>query len=94
MSGSIPSKAIAACFSLACFSVAVFAGLSADRSASSILGDALLALVIGQAVGWIAALMIQHVFDHPSAASIPSHDSDGASRRADEAISRVGGPST
>lgn len=58
MTASFPTKPAAACFALACFAVALMAGLAADREASSILGTALIALVLGQIVGSIAASAI------------------------------------
>ncbi len=60
MNGEFPTRAVAACFSLACFSVAIVAGLIADRSASSILSSALVALLVGQVIGLIGALVIAH----------------------------------
>lgn len=61
VNAEFPTRAVAACFALACFGVAVIAGLIADRSASSILTSALVCLVIGQVVGAIAAQVIAHV---------------------------------
>jgi hypothetical protein len=55
---TFPTKPAAACFALACFAVALMAGLAADREASSILGTALIALLLGQIVGTIAASAI------------------------------------
>lgn len=61
MKVSFPLKAVAACFSLSCFGVAMVSGLIADRSASSILASSLIAMFVGQFVGGIAASILADV---------------------------------
>lgn len=58
MNQGFPVRAVAGCFALASFGVAVVSGLFADRSASAILGAALSALVVGQIVGTVAGLLV------------------------------------
>lgn len=73
MNGEFPTRAVAACFALACFSVAIVAGLIADRTASSILSSALVALLIGQVIGLIAALVIAHAIRQGIESHIKGH---------------------
>lgn len=62
MNASFPLRAAAGCFALACFGVALLAGLAADREAGSILRTAILALIAGQVVGMIGAWALAHSF--------------------------------
>lgn len=58
MTQSLPARAIAGCFSLTCFAVAIVSGLMADAGTPTILSHALVAMIIGQIVGWIAASVL------------------------------------
>ncbi len=60
-----PSKAIAGCFALAAFAVAILAGLAGDNAAISILFRAVIAMIICYPVGLIIGLICQQVIaDH------------------------------
>lgn len=60
-----PSSAIAGCFSLSAFAVAVVAGLFAHNPASSILFRALIAMIVCYPVGLIIGLICQRlILDH------------------------------
>ena len=83
-----PSSAIAGCFSLSAFAVAVVAGLSAQNPVSSILMRALIAMIICYPVGLIIGLICQrlmfdHIEVHRKAASITIPDSTAKSDQSD-----------
>lgn len=59
MNTTFPLRAIAGCFALACFGVAVVSGLAADHDAASILGNAIVAMLLGQLIGFGAAIIMQ-----------------------------------
>ncbi|MDX2018331.1 MAG: hypothetical protein SFY95_11930 [Planctomycetota bacterium] len=60
-----PSKVIAGISGLAGFSVAIFAGLMAQNPATTVLTNALVAMVICQFVGWALGLVGERVIqDH------------------------------
>lgn len=60
-----PSKVIAGVSGLAGFAVAVFAGLMAQNPATTVLTNALVAMVICQFVGWGLGLIGERVIqDH------------------------------
>ena len=59
----IASRAIAGCFALAAFSVAIIAGLASGISASSILMRALLAMVVCYPVGLLVGFVCRHVIE-------------------------------
>jgi hypothetical protein len=60
-----PSRVIAGVSGLAGFAVAVFAGLSASNPASTVLMNALVAMVVCQFVGWALGLVGERVIlDH------------------------------
>ena len=74
-----PTKAIASCFSLAAFSIAIIAGLGAQRSAASILITALAALFICHILGAVAASVIEvaireHIKRYQALKPIPTAD--------------------
>lgn len=77
MTIEFPTRAVAACFSLSCFGVAMISGMVADRSASGTLGSALIALVIGHVVGLVAA----HVLAQVMGEAISADDAPGAGVR-------------
>ena len=88
-----PSSAIAGCFALSAFAVAVVAGLAAQNPASSILVRALIAMIICYPVGLIIGLICQrlifdHIEAHQKAASITMPNSSKNSDQADEANSQ------
>ncbi len=57
------SKAIAGCFALAAFTVAVLAGLAGGNTASSILLRALVAMVACYPLGLVIGVLCQHVIE-------------------------------
>ncbi len=59
----VASKAIAGCFALAAFSVAVIAGLASENSAASILMRALFAMVVCYPVGLLVGFVCRHVIE-------------------------------
>ncbi len=59
----VASKAIAGCFALAAFSVAVIAGLASDNTAASILTRALFAMVACYPVGLLVGFVCRHVIE-------------------------------
>ena len=82
----VASKAIAGCFALAAFSVAVIAGLASENTAASILTRALFAMVVCYPVGLLVGFVCRHVIeqhlDEPpesseatGTASVPSEQS-------------------
>ena len=76
-----PSSAIAGCFSLSAFAVAVVAGLFAHNPASSILIRALIAMIVCYPVGLTIGLICQrlildHIKAHQEAASITMPNSN------------------
>ena len=79
-----PSSAIAGCFALSAFAVAVVAGLAAQNPASSILVRALIAMIVCYPVGLIIGLICQrlmfdHIAAHQKAASITMPNEAGKS---------------
>jgi len=60
----VATKAIAGCFALAAFSVAVIAGLASDNTAASILTRALFAMVACYPVGLLVGFVCRHVIEH------------------------------
>ena len=57
------SKAIAGCFALAAFTVAVLAGLAGGNSSMSILLRALIAMIACYPVGLLTGLVCQHIIE-------------------------------
>lgn len=84
MSSTISIRAIAGCFALACFSVALIAGLASGRDASGILSRAILALLAGQVIGalagWALSRVFREAFDSIRAAHPipPSHEASAS----------------
>jgi NhaP-type Na+/H+ or K+/H+ antiporter len=62
LNAQFPLRSVAGCFALACFAVALLAGLAADREAGDILRTAILALVVGQVVGLLGGWAIARAF--------------------------------
>ncbi len=60
MSG-IASKAVAGCFALAAFTVAVVAGLAGGNTAISILGRALVAMIVCYPLGLMVGMVCRQV---------------------------------
>ena len=88
-----PSSAIAGCFALSAFAVAVVAGLAAQNPASSILFRALIAMIVCYPVGLIIGLICQrlmfdHIDAHQKAASITMPNSTENSDQSDDAKSQ------
>lgn len=85
MDRPLPAAPIAACFALSGFAVAIIAGLSADRAASSVLMGAMFALggcyVVGLAVAHAAAVALRERLEQtalaPDRASSPSAGTNG-----------------
>jgi hypothetical protein len=57
------SKAIASCFALAAFAVAVLAGLAGGNSASSIMLRALLSMIACYPLGLLIGVVCRHVVE-------------------------------
>ena len=55
------SKAVAGCFAMAAFAVAVVAGLAGGNTAISILGRALVAMIICYGLGLLVGLVCRQV---------------------------------
>jgi len=51
-------RAVAGCFALACFCVAIVSGMLADRPTDSVLFSAIVAMIVGQFVGLGAGAVI------------------------------------
>lgn len=88
-----PSSAIAGCFALSAFAVAVVAGLAAQNPASSILIRALIAMMACYPVGLIIGLICQrlmfdHIEAHQEAASITMPNTSKNSDQANNAESQ------
>ena len=63
------SRAVAGCFALAAFAVAVVAGLAGGNTPSSILVRALMAMVVCYPVGLVIGLVCQRVIEEHVKAS-------------------------
>jgi hypothetical protein len=61
MTGEISSKVIAACFALAAFAVAIFAGLATSNPAGDVLLRAVVSMIVCYPVGTVAGLICQRV---------------------------------
>lgn len=59
MNQQFPVRAIAGCFALAAFSVAIISGLGAGRSTNAIIQSALIVLLLGQMVGYLFGHLIR-----------------------------------
>ena len=55
------SKLIAACFALAAFAVALIAGMLSGNSATQIVLNAIIVLIVCYPIGWMAGLLCQYV---------------------------------
>ena len=62
MSRPFPQRAVAGCFALTCFGVALMSGLMANRSSDEILKSAIVALLGGQIVGHLFACALARTF--------------------------------
>ena len=93
----VATKAIAGCFALAAFSVAVIAGLASDNTAASILTRALFAMVVCYPVGLLVGFVCRHVIEQqldepeePSeetgALSVPAEQSAESAEKSEEVI--------
>ncbi len=58
MNQPFPVRAVAGCLALAAFAIAIMSGLAAGRSTDSIISSALVAMLVGQVVGYLAGLVI------------------------------------
>ncbi|MHC4415045.1 MAG: hypothetical protein ACYS0G_07165 [Planctomycetota bacterium] len=82
------SNVIAGCFALAAFAVAVLAGLAGGNPATSILGRALLAMIVCYPVGLMIGMVCQRVLEehfkvNSSASAVPDQEA-GAEASATE----------
>lgn len=59
MNQQFPVRAIAGCFALAAFSIAIISGLGAGRSTNAIIESALIVLVLGQMAGYLFGHLIR-----------------------------------
>jgi hypothetical protein len=66
----ISAKVIAACFTLAAFTVAVIAGLASDNPAAHVLVRAVVAMLICYPVGFVVGMTCERVIN----AHIESHE--------------------
>ncbi len=57
------SRAVAGCFALAAFAVAVVAGLAGGNAPSAILVRALIAMIVCYPMGLVIGLVCQHVIE-------------------------------
>ena len=77
------SRAVAGCFALAAFAVAVVAGLAGGNTPSSILVRAIMAMVVCYPVGLVIGLVCQQVIEEhvkaPPAANAVGESGSGAS---------------
>jgi hypothetical protein len=74
------SRAVAGCFALAAFAVAVVAGLAGGNTPSSILLRALMAMIVCYPIGLVIGLVCQHVIEeHVKTRSTATAVSDGGS---------------
>ena len=62
MTGAV-SNAVAGCFGLAAFAVAVVAGLGGGNTATSILLRALIAMIVCYPIGLVIGMVCQHVVE-------------------------------
>ena len=82
---SIAGKAIAGCFALAAFSVAIIAGLASGNTSSSILTRALLAMFVCYPVGLLVGFVCRYVIEqHLGQAAERSDETDAVSERAEQ----------
>lgn len=79
---------MAGCFALACFSVAIIAGMAAERDASIILWSAILALFVGQFIGLVCGWMMSRAFTE----ALVAHAHSEADSPASPAVSRMNAP--
>ncbi len=81
----VATKAIAGCFALAAFSVAVIAGLASDNTAASILTRALFAMVACYPVGLLVGFVCRHVIEqHLGEPPEPSDETGTVSEPAEQ----------
>lgn len=74
MHSSFPIRAVAACFALAAFAVAIVSGLASGREADSILQDAIVALTVCQFVGLAAGYALRIAMSERLAAHRAEHE--------------------
>jgi hypothetical protein len=67
------SRAVAGCFALAAFAVAVVAGLAGGNAPSSILVRALIAMIVCYPLGLVIGLICQHVIEEHVKAQPRAH---------------------
>jgi hypothetical protein len=78
MSGAA-SRAVAGCFALSAFAVAVVAGLAGGNTTASILVRALIAMAVCYPVGLVIGQVCRRVVEeHANAAAMPGDGSDPA----------------
>ena len=82
------SKAVAGCFALAAFTVAVVAGLAGGNTAISILGRALVAMIVCYPLGLLVGIVCRQVIQqHLREPADPADDQQGAVRAGQSAES-------
>ena len=67
------SRAVAGCFALAAFAVAVVAGLAGGNTPSAILVRALIAMIVCYPLGLVIGLVCQHVIEEHVKARPDAH---------------------
>jgi len=60
MQREFPVRAVAACFALAAFCVAIWSGLTSGRSAEAVLGTSLIVMLVCQPIGLVLGLAFRH----------------------------------
>ena len=80
----VASRAIAGCFTLAAFSVAVIAGLASDNTAASILTRALFAMLACYPVGLLVGFVCRHVIEQHLGEQSETEETDTVSEPAQQ----------
>jgi hypothetical protein len=83
---SITGPVIGAIFALCAFSVAVLAGLSSGNSATSVVGRALLAMIVCYPIGLVAGCICQHVLREHLRAHADAHPVPDLAEQHDETM--------
>ena len=80
------SKAVAGCFAMAAFTVAVVAGLAGGNTAISILGRALVAMIICYGLGLLVGLVCRQVIQQHVRNPTDAQDEQEAAVRAGQSV--------
>ena len=80
------SKAVAGCFALAAFTVAVVAGLAGGNTAISILGRALVAMIVCYPLGLVVGIVCRQVIQQDLRKPTPPADDQQGAVRAGQSV--------